>query len=404
MGLSLIERYVFRKALLALLTVSGGLIGVIWIVRAVQEVDVILNKGQGILIYLQMTTLGVPTMAAAIAPLALLIALLQTINNLNNDSELVVMHASGASRISLLKPFLALSLLTALVVYVLALYAGPHSMRTLRSFITQVRADLVSVIVREGQFREIGEGLTFHVAERAPGGRLKGILILDARDAKETLTYLAQDGVISTVGEKTFLILENGEIQRLNTETESISVIKYQSYAYDLSGLSGNRTSGVVSQSEIPTSQLFRPDTNAKLYKAFPERYRAEFHKRMATGLYPIVVGLLVLVFVGNPNSSRQGQGIAIGATAALVVVLRAAAIVAEGALRSTLSAAVLVWGIPLLTILIASIFLATDRSPLPKQAQAKLVAVFDRLKQRLVMIVQKYRGLARDRAGRSAS
>jgi len=405
MGLSLIERYVFRKALLALLTVSGGLIGVIWIVRAVQEVDVILNKGQGVLTYLQITTLGVPTMAAAIAPLALLIALLQTINNLNNDSELVVIHASGASRVSLLKPFLALSLLTALVVYILALYAGPQSMRTLRGFITQVRADLVSVIVREGQFREIGEGLTFHVAERAPGGRLKGILILDGRDAKETLTYLAQDGVVSTVGEKTFLILENGEIQRLNTETESISVIKYQSYAYDLSGLSGEKTSGIVSQSEIPTSQLFRPDTNAKLYKAFPERYRAEFHKRLATGLYPIVVGLIVLVFVGNPNSSRQGQGLAIGAAAILVVVLRAAAIVSEGALRSTLSAAFFVWGIPLLAILIASIFLATDRSPLPKQAQAKLVAMLDRLKQRLVLIIQKYRRLAaRNRARHGTS
>ncbi|MDD9910990.1 MAG: LPS export ABC transporter permease LptF [Ahrensia sp.] len=380
MGLTLIERYVFKKALIALLTVSGALIGVIWVVRAVQEVDVILNKGQGILTYLQMTTLGVPTLAAAIAPLALLIALLQVINNLNSDSELVVMHASGASRMSLLKPFLVLSILTAMVVYALALYAGPQSMQKLRGLITQVRADLISVIVREGQFREIGDGLTFHVAERAPGGRLRGILILDSRDDKETLTYLAQDGIVSSLGAKTFLILQNGEIQRVDRESQSISVIEYESYAYDLSGFSGNRSSHITSQSEIPTRQLFAPDPNEKLYQAFPERYRAEFHKRFAVGLYPIVVGLVVLAFVGNPNTSRQGQGLAVAGTVGLIVALRAGAIVAEGGLRSSISAAFLVWGIPIVAILAASMFLATDRSPLPRQMQARMVAHADRI------------------------
>ena len=403
MGLSLIERYVLRKVLIALLTVSGGLIGVIWIVRAVQEVDVILNKGQGILTYLQMTTLGVPTMAAAIAPLALMIALLQTINSLNTDSELVVMHASGASRFSLLKPFMVIGLITALIVYILALYAGPNAMRTLRGFITQVRADLVSVIVREGQFQDIDGGLTFHVAERAPGGRLKGVFILDGRDPKETLTYLAQDGVVSTVGEKTFLILENGEIQRLNMETQSISVIKYQSYAYDLSGFSGSQTYGIVSQSEIPTKQLFFPDKTASYWKSFPERYRSEFHKRLSTGLWPVVVVLIVLVFVGNPNSSRQGQGIAVASAAALVVILRTISIVAENAMRSNPAAAVLVWGLPLLTIAVALIYLVTDRSALSKQLQAKIVLAAEKSFRSIIELVKRYGGLAGSRVGRGA-
>ena len=92
MGLTLIERYIFKKALIAVLAAGGGLVAVIWVVRAVQQVDVLLQKGQGIFTYLNMTTLGVPTLAVAVAPLALLIGLIQTINNLNNDSELVVIQ------------------------------------------------------------------------------------------------------------------------------------------------------------------------------------------------------------------------------------------------------------------------------------------------------------------------
>ena len=124
MGLALIERYIFKKIFIAVLSALGGLIGVLWVIRAVQQVDVVLNKGQGIFTYLKMTSLGVPTLAAAIAPIALLIGLIQTINALNNDSELVVIHASGASRVSLLKPFLALSLLVTAFVYVLHLWVG----------------------------------------------------------------------------------------------------------------------------------------------------------------------------------------------------------------------------------------------------------------------------------------
>ncbi len=403
MGLSLIERYVFRKALIALLTVSGGLIGVIWVVRAVQEVDVILNKGQGVLTYLQITTLGVPTLTAAIAPLALMIALLQTINNLNNDSELVVFHASGASRFSLLKPFLALSVATSIIVYALALYAGPKSMQTLRSFVTQIRADLVSLVVREGQFRQIEKGLTFHIAERAPGGRLKGVLILDGRDQKETLTYLAQEGAVTSINKKTFLVLQNGEIQRLNRQSQQISVIKYQSYAYDLSGFSGAAKSGVVSQSEIPTGQLFKPDVNSKFYQSAPERYRAEFHRRFSSGIWPVVAGLIVLVFVGNPNSSRQGQGVAIASAAAMVIALRTVSIVSESAMREAPSAAILVWGIPILAIMVALYFLITDRSPLPKQVQAKIVTLLEQLRSKAISTARKYRGTIRASGKRGA-
>ena len=39
MGLALIERYIFRKAFIAVLSAGVGLIGVLWVIRAVQQVD-----------------------------------------------------------------------------------------------------------------------------------------------------------------------------------------------------------------------------------------------------------------------------------------------------------------------------------------------------------------------------
>ena len=393
MGLALIERYIFKKALIAVLSAAGGLIGVLWIVRAVQEVDVLLNKGQGIITYLTMTTLGVPTLAAAIAPMALLIGLIQTINALNHDSELVVMHASGASRVSLMKPFLVLSLFITLIVGFLHLWAGPTSMQTLRSYVTTVRADLVSVVVKEGLFQDVGKGLTFHIASRAPGGILKGVFILDGRDDKETFTYLAKEGAVSKVDDKTYLVLKKGQIQRLTNATGNLSLIDFNSYAFNLSSFSGGSSGKSFSQMEIPTMGLLFPDKNEPFYKYAPGRYRAELHTRLTGGLYPLMVGLLLLAYLGNPSSHRQGQTLVIFTACGVIVGLRGITLVAEGAMRSDASMVFVVWGVPLITMAVAIFLLMTDRSAFPPDLLSKTEAHLYRINQKLLPLRKKLFG-----------
>ena len=371
----LLERYIFKKAILAVAIVTASLTGVVWVVRAVQEVDIILSKGQGILTYLQMISLGVPTLVAAVAPLALMIGLIKVINHLNDESEMVVMHASGASRITLFKPFFAASLLVAGLVYFLALFAGPSSMATLRSFVTDVRADLVSVIVREGRFQDVGGKITFHVGERAPGGVLKSILILDARDKKETFTYLAQEGVVSKADNETFLVLQNGQIQRQSEGAENLSIIRFNSYAFNLSSFSGGKKGGLRSPVELSTAAIISPDINSAMYKRNPGRFRAELHSRLTSGLYPIMVCMVVLAFLGAPISHRQGHMITVAAASTSVVLLRGITIVAENGLERNPNMIYVVWSIPLLVIVGAFLLIFNDKSLISQALQAKIEA-----------------------------
>ncbi len=363
MHLNLIERHIFRRALLATTIASLGLIGVMWVIKAVQTVDVIMNQGQGIATYLKMTTLGVPSLAAAIAPLALLIGLIRTVNALNEDSELVVLHASGASRKAILKPFILLSILIMIIVYLLHLWAAPLSMRTLRTEITKARADLVSVIIKDGAFTKAGQNLTFHIAGRAPGGKLKGVLILDSRDESETFTYLAREGSVAKSGNNSFLVLNDGQIHKSSKNSSDLSIIRFNSYAFNLSSISGNSSRSGYSQSEIPTAQLFFPDKNESLYKHAPNRYVAELHSRLTGGLYPIMIGLLLVAYVGFPNSHRQGQGLIIATACGVILGLRALTIHAEGAIRSNTDMVAVVWLVPILAILFSLFVLATDRT-----------------------------------------
>ena len=387
----LLERYIFKKAIIAVAIVIAALSGVVWVVRAVQEVDIILSKGQGIFTYLQMISLGVPTLIAAVAPLALMIGLIQTINHLNDESEMVVMHASGASRMTLFKPFFAASLLVAALVYFLTIFAAPSSMATLRAFVTEVRADLVSVIVREGRFQDVGGNITFHVGERAPGGILKSVLIMDARNKKETFTYLAQEGVVSKVDENTFLVLNNGQIQRQSEGAENLSIIRFNSYAFNLSSFSSGKSGRLNSPVELSTAALISPDIASALYKKNPGRFRSELHTRLISGLYPIMVCLIVLAFLGAPSSHRQGHLIIVAAASITNIVLRGISIVVENGMASNPNLIYVAWAIPLIAIACSFLLIFSDKSLISQSLQVKIEAIFETILERFRFFWTKY-------------
>ena len=375
MVLNLLERYVFRKMLVLLLAIFSALVGVVWVVRAIQEIDVVMTKGQSIGLYLQITSLGVPTLAAAIAPVSLLIAAMQTINSLSTDSEMVVMHAAGASRRALLKPFLLTAGLVAVLVYSLLLFFGPASMQKLRGYVTEMRADLIATAVREGAFRDFGKGMTMHVASRTSVGVLQGVFLLDGREQEEEiLTYLAKTGTVVKTGEGTFLILEDGQIQRRSSKDDKISIIEFDSYGLNLANLSTDKKSSSSSQMEISTYDLLNPDPSAEYYQKRPGAFRAELHARLTGGLYPFAVVLIIVAFIGYPASNRQGQTVR-GMTAALTFVgLRVLGILFESALRKDPSMVIFVWAVPISGIIIPSVAIASGRAfRLPKRISATL-------------------------------
>ncbi len=366
MGLTLIERYIFKKTMIAVLTAAAALVGVVWLARAIQQVDVVMTKGQSTLTYLTMTTLGVPTVIAAIAPLALLIGLLQSLNTLNNESELVVVNAAGGSRKALLKPFMLAGVLTAGLVMFLALWGGPSSMQTLRTFITAMRADLVSFAIREGAFRDVGKHLTFHVASRAPGGVLKGIFILDSRNEKETYTYLAEEGAVTKSGGDAFLVLKKGQIQRGTSDSRELSIIQFDSYAFNLSSYDGGKSSGRRRGVEIPTWELLFPDKSDPYYQQRPERYANELTTRLTAPLYPIATVLIVVALLGFPYSNRQGRWFEATVAAAVVIGVRAIGVVLEGAALKNPFLHWIIWLLVLAAIIVPAVYIWSGRSNAP--------------------------------------
>jgi lipopolysaccharide export system permease protein len=356
--MTIFGRYLFRQTANALLVILLTLTLVVWLATALKELNLITSRGQGILLFLQMTMLSLPSLMALIAPNAMLMAALYTLDRMNGDSELIVMTASGAPIWRIGAPILALASIVAIAVLIANLIVTPASMRALRSFITHVRADLISQVLQPGRFSSPEGGLTFHIRDRSLNGDLLGLLVHDERDDKQVMSYLAERGRIIDNDEGSYLIMLRGYVHRYNNEAEEkdVQIVAFDQNMLDLSEFSPKDSGGKeLRPREAYTSDLFSPDlTNAAALRNYPQ-LRAELHERLATPLYPLVFAFVAIAFLGHARTTREGRWGQILAAFGIAVGLRAAGIAAGNMVALSPWAIGLVYGLPVGAIIIAA-------------------------------------------------
>jgi lipopolysaccharide export system permease protein len=370
-----IDKYIFRTTFGAFALIVVSLTLLIWVTQALREIDLMTNQGQAILIFVGMTSLLIPVLVLLIAPIALMIAVTYTLNKLNGDSEMIVMSAAGISPWRLFVPFVAAALVVSCLVGVIGAYLGPKGLRELRTWAAQLRADLVTTIVKPGRFTTIERGLTFHIRERLANGQLLGIVIDDLRDPKQRSTFLAERGNILEAEGGTFLVLETGSVQRREEGKRDPVIVAFDRNAFDLSHF----TSGVDGRSLTPRErylwELMAPDPNDVLYKAQPSAFRAELHDRLAAPLYPLVFAVLAYAFLGIPATTRQSRAFALSLAIAAVAGLRFVGFGSTIFSAQNPSAIVLLYVSILVGFAIGLVVIARGVTIEPPQALTNLVA-----------------------------
>jgi lipopolysaccharide export system permease protein len=307
-----ISRYIFRTTIVAFLIALVSLTVVIWFTQAMRDFDLITTERQTLFVFIGITGLMIPLLVMIIAPIALMISAAHVLNRLGADSEIIVMNAAGVSPWRLLRPFLAASLLVSLLVAFIAAYLSPLSLRELRDWGEEVRADILANIVQPGYFTSVGGNLTFHIADRRPNGLLLGILVDDRRDPNEQTTYLAEQGEIVKNAQGSFLVLEHGSIQRLETGHSDPRIVTFDRYAFDLSKFTGGPLNVNYTVREQYIWELMWPRPDDTLYVAQPDQYRSELYDRLASPLYPLALIILTYMFLGPPQTTRQNRTLAL--------------------------------------------------------------------------------------------
>jgi lipopolysaccharide export system permease protein len=318
-----IGRYIFRTTFGAFLVVLISVTLLMWITQALRNIDLITNQGQSILVFVAITGLIIPLLMLLIAPIALMIAVAHVLNRLGNDSELIVMNAAGMPPWHIFRPFLAVGMVVALMVAAISIYISPKCLRELRLWITSVRADVITNSIQPGRFFVLEGKLTLHIRDRLANGQLVGVLIDDQRNPKERLSVLAEQGDILTNDRGTYLVLENGTIQRFEAGQRDPTIVRFDQYAFDLSRLSGGAPRVTFSVQERFPWELLNPPADDPLYQVQAGGFQAELHNRLTAPLYPIAFLIVTFAYLGAPRTTRQSRAMSLVGALFVIAALR---------------------------------------------------------------------------------
>ncbi len=407
--MTIFSRYVFRQTTGALLLVLLSLTGIVWISLALRELNVVTSDGQSALTLIKMTTLGIPSFVAVIAPFALLITTIHTLNRLNSDSEIIVLTASGATAWTITKPVVLLALLLVGVISFVNHLAAPWSYRQLREIVVQVRTDLLTQVIQPGRFSTPERGLTFHIRERSLDGTLHGLVMHDARKDNEVQSYLADRGILVEDKGENYLFMMQGHILRRNGGmTEPTQIIAFDKYAVDLDSFEKREEDGEqeLRARERYFSELLdasppstpdkgatpAADTKAKKKSRDSDagRLRSELHERFSSALYPLAFVLMAVAMVGQAQSTRQNRNVRMGLCFLAGVGLRLGGLAVNNVVTLHASAVPVLYLIPLGAVVVSLVLIARGARPSRKPAILDnlvdaIVALADPLRRRFV-------------------
>ncbi|MEI9886644.1 MAG: LPS export ABC transporter permease LptF [Rhizomicrobium sp.] len=323
------------------------LTAVIWLSQALRLLDLVINRGQSAPTFVYLTLLVLPSLLVIILPIAYFAGTLFALNKLNTDSELVVMSAAGFSRFQIAVPVFLSAFLVMALTYLNGLYLMPAGQRTLKDKVVDIRADIGTALLNEGEFNTPALGLTVFIRQIDSDGTIRGVMVHDNRNKAHPITYLAGSGQLAQTAGGARLIMFDGTVEQGGGGGAQLSVLKFQRYVFDLDQFAGPARATDRATSERYLDELFWPSD--KLTEKIRNAYIAEGHNRLAQPLYCLAFAFIALAAILRGRGARGANAMRISFAIAAVVAVRIAGYGVQGLAVRDPAYCVLFYLIPLL-------------------------------------------------------
>jgi len=303
-----IYKYFFHEFLRYFIIVLFAISTILWTVQAVNFLDLVTNDGHAFVVYFYYSLLTIPKILTKLIPFTFLISLWLTILKFEKDNELIILWTSGLNKIHLVNLIFKISILIMFLQLIMSSFINPQTLNYSRSLIKDSKLEFAPSLLKEKQFNDTVEFLTIFVDKKNDDGTYSGIFIRDEGKVLTDIssgssTIFAKSGYIDT--EENSLVLLNGNIQKLE-EDKSISVIKFEKTAINLSGLDTKTISEPKIQEKATSSLLecirikcIEDDKNFNNYKV-------EINKRFGMPIFIPLLGLIICFLLSLNRNNKN--------------------------------------------------------------------------------------------------
>ena len=316
------DKLIFRKFSLDIVSFfiisSFSITFIIWIIQAVNFLDLVSNDGHSLKVYFYYVSLNLPKIFSKTVIFVFFISIFYVINKYNNANELLVFWNNGIKKISFINFILKLSILFLILQLFLNLFVVPKSQSLARDYIKSSNIDFLPKLISEKKFINVVKNLTIFVEEYNRGGDLIKIYINEKINQDKSKVIVAEKGKIYKKDDEFFLRLYNGGITNLNTDNSL--TINFSETDYDLSNFS-TKTVTYPKMQELESEfiincfkefflknnsdkkKIIENSSQEKCENRKLKSIGEELYKRLILPFYTLIISLIAASLIIEPKS-----------------------------------------------------------------------------------------------------
>ena len=309
--------YIMKQIILGLLIVLAVMLAIVWLTQSLRLIDMIVTKGLSVWLFIRLTALLLPNFLVILLPIALFAVCLFVYNRMSTDKELAVACGAGLHPLRIAEPAIIIGIILTLLSYVMTFKLVPESVIDFKELQWTIKNSVSHVLLQEGEFNQIGKGLTVYVRKRDDSGTMYGLLIHDQRNGRKE-TVIAERGTITGDSSNIKAVIENGSRQELDAKTGRFAVLYFDRYTMDFGSLGSGKGIRAKDTRELSFSELI---------SALHEKpaFMIELNKRFVLPLYNICFAFLAVTLLIKGRYNRKGQTPKVIASALLMLLVESA-------------------------------------------------------------------------------
>ncbi len=309
------NKLIFRKLSLDILyffiIASLCLTLIVWVLQAVNFLDIVSEDGHSLKVYFSYTILNLPRIFSKILIFIFFISAFYIINKYEENNEILVFWTNGIKKISFINFLLKFSIFFVILQLILSIFIVPYTQNLSRSYLKNSNIDFLPTLISEKKFINVFKNLTIFIEKYNQNGIIEKIFINEKISNNKTKIIIAEKAKIIKSNEKFKIKLFNGGISNINEK--NIYNINFKETEYDLSKFTTNTITHTKIQ-EISSAQLLNCFTNYHLNKNFEKinickdrtikSISQEMFKRFIVPLYIFILSLISSSLIIKPKKN----------------------------------------------------------------------------------------------------
>ena len=292
------------------LTASLSITLIIWVIQAVNFLDIVSEDGHSLKIYFTYSILSFPKIFSRILIFVFFISCFYIINKYEENNEILVFWTNGIKKINLINYILRFSILFMILQLLLNLYIVPYTQNLSRIYLKSSNVDFLPTLITEKKFINVFKSLTIFIDSYDQEGNISQIYINEKIGNDSSKIILAESGKIKKKNDEYIIKLSNGSI--INSNDKNSYNMNFKETEYDLSNFT-SKTVTYQKVQQIYSKNLFYCVYNFYINKkddktVCPKKIESvteEIYKRAVIPFYIFILSLIASALLIKPKSNK---------------------------------------------------------------------------------------------------